>query len=134
MSRLKSSARLVGALNLSEKAKALEKAGNDGDIDKIRSDSLSLLEEFRSYGTGEAEKSDPGTDRPLIEKGELEEAFEGIREFAEAFDFGSANGILSQLEDYRMAEEDRKKYLKLKKMVEAADRDGIISTLVPDQK
>jgi signal transduction histidine kinase/CheY-like chemotaxis protein/HPt (histidine-containing phosphotransfer) domain-containing protein len=46
---LKSSARLIGAKELSAKAKALEDAAGKGDIEFIRDNNYELLSEYRSY-------------------------------------------------------------------------------------
>ena len=45
---LKSSARTIGALKLSDMAKALETAGKNGDEDTIKKETPKLLEEYRS--------------------------------------------------------------------------------------
>jgi CheY-like chemotaxis protein len=46
---LKSSAKLIGAMDLSEKARALEEAANNKDIDFIKDNNYELLSEYRSY-------------------------------------------------------------------------------------
>ena len=46
---LKSSAKVIGAMSLSEKAKALELAGNDGDLDFISKNHDDLLQMYRQY-------------------------------------------------------------------------------------
>ncbi len=47
---LKSSARVIGAVALSEAARDLEAAGNEGDIEKIISDTPGLLDSYNSFG------------------------------------------------------------------------------------
>ncbi|WP_170832684.1 response regulator [Butyrivibrio sp. INlla16] len=46
---LKSSARIIGARDLSEKARLLEEAGNRGDLDYIKDNNSELLEDYRKY-------------------------------------------------------------------------------------
>ncbi|WP_051208731.1 ATP-binding protein [Butyrivibrio sp. WCD3002] len=46
---LKSSARLIGAKNLSDKARELEEAANRDDIDFVRDNNYELISEYRSF-------------------------------------------------------------------------------------
>ena len=46
---LKSSARIIGAADLSEHAKLMETAANENDIEYIRNNNLKLLDEYRQY-------------------------------------------------------------------------------------
>jgi signal transduction histidine kinase/CheY-like chemotaxis protein/HPt (histidine-containing phosphotransfer) domain-containing protein len=48
---LKSSAKIIGAMKLSDMAKDLEKAANDKNIDFVRSNNMELLSSYRSYIT-----------------------------------------------------------------------------------
>ena len=102
---LKSSSRVIGANELSDRAKRLEDAGNSGYIDEIKNDTKPLLDLYRSYAEKlkpliEVEEDD--SDKPLIDEAELAEAFEAMRDAAATFDYDSMNFIFQSLDDYRL--------------------------------
>ena len=127
---LKSSARAVGALDLSEKAEYLEACGNGGDIDEIEMLTPGLLSLYRSYTT-RLEPLFAGEDegKPEISKDELEGAFATMKEFISASYFDSADDIMKMLEDYSIPEEYRNKYHEVKRLMAAVDRDGLLNIL-----
>ncbi|MBO5551531.1 MAG: response regulator, partial [Lachnospiraceae bacterium] len=115
---LKSSARLIGARELSELALEMENAGHsyqkaiaEGSLDSA-AEELALMEGktaelmalYRSY----KEKLSPVTGGdtggsgqeglPEISSGELDEILAGVREFAEAFDMDSVDSAMGMLE------------------------------------
>ncbi len=127
---LKSSAKAIGALDLSEKAKYLEACGNGGDIDEIEELTPGLLTLYRSY----IKKLEPlieqdGTDKPEISVDDLEGAFASIKEFVSASYFDSADDIMKMLEDYSIPEKYRPKYHDVKRLLAAVDRDGLLNIL-----
>ncbi len=127
---LKSSAKAVGALDLSEKAGHLEQCGNGGDIEEIEMLTPELLELYRSYITRfEPLFSEDNADKPEIPVDELEGAFASMKEFVEASYFDSADDIMKMLEDYSIPEECREKYTKVKRLLSAVDRDGLLNVL-----
>ena len=114
---LKSSSRIIGADELSDKAAKLEAAGNSDNIDEIRRETPSLLEFYRSY----ADKLKPfihveedKTDKPLIDEADLAEAFDAMRDAAATFDYDSLMFLLHSLDDYRLPDEaeERCKHIK----------------------
>ncbi|WP_024865274.1 response regulator [Butyrivibrio sp. FCS014] len=128
---LKSSAKAIGALDLSEKAKYLENCGNGGDIDEIEELTPELLELYRSYLTKLEpilEKEDDG-DKPMISEEELENAFASIKEFVSASYFDSADDIMGMLEGYSIPEGSKEKYREVKRLLSAVDRDGLLNVL-----
>ena len=114
---LKSSSRVIGALELSERAKRLEDAGNSGYIDEIQKDTKPLLELYRSFAEKlkpliETEEDD--SDKPLIDDGELTEAFEAMRDAAATFDYDTMMFIFQSLDEYRLPENKSEKYKQIK--------------------
>ncbi len=114
---LKSSARVIGAAELSEKARRLEDAGNSGYFDEIQHDTEPLLELYRSY----AEKLSPliqteedDSDKPLIDEDALLEAYEAMKEAAAAFDYDSIEFVFQSLDEYRLPEDEAARYKKIK--------------------
>lgn len=127
---LKSSARAVGALDLAERAEYLEMCGNNGNLADIEALTPPLLALYRSY----LKKLEPlfaGDDsgKELISSEELEGAFASIREFVSASYFDSADDIIQMLENYRIPDEQKKKYAEVKRLLSAVDRDGLLNIL-----
>ncbi|MBE5827179.1 MAG: response regulator [Butyrivibrio sp.] len=128
---LKSSARAIGALDLSEKAKYLENCGNGGDIDEIEELTPDLLELYRSYLTKLEpiiEKED-NENKPMISPEELENGLASIKEFVSASYFDSADDIMAMLEGYSIPDEYREKMRDVKRLLSAVDRDGLLNIL-----
>jgi CheY-like chemotaxis protein len=127
---LKSSARAVGALDLSEKAEYLEQCGNSGDTDEIEMLTPGLLELYRSYITRlEGLFNEEESDKPQIPAEELENAFASIKEFVSASYFDSADDIMKMLEDYKIPDEYKGKFHTVKRLLSAVDRDGLLNVL-----
>lgn len=115
---LKSSARLVGAGELSEKAFELETAGRNSDTDLIAEKTPEILKE---YGDIEAALSKVFGDmekdvKPLIDTDELNHRLTELSELLETFDFDTAKELFGTLSEYSMPEkfEDTYKLLKAK--------------------
>lgn len=129
---LKSAARTIGALKLSDMAAHLERAGNEKNIEEIAQKTPALLESYRSYkeqiapAMADDKKND---ERPEISIEELESAFQGMKEFIEASYFDSADDIMKMLADYKIPDEYEDKYKEIKKLLAAVDRDGLLRIL-----
>ena len=132
---LKSSARLVGALELSSQAAHLEECGNNGDIREIRDKLPALTGLLRKYTyllaslAGVTLSQTDEADKPDIDPDEIEGAFLSIKDYAEAFDFDGAENIINELEKYKLPEKYRDKVKKLSEMIRNIDRDGLLNSL-----
>ena len=127
---LKSSARAIGALDLAERAEYLENCGNGGDIEEIEMLTPKLLELYRSYTKRlEILFKEDESDKEPISPQELENAFESMKEFVSASYFDSADDIMAMLDNYAIPEEYKEKYNKVKKLLAAVDRDGLLNIL-----
>ena len=129
---LKSSARVVGAKELSERAKRLEDAGNSGYINEIKECTAELLELYSSY----AEKLAPlykveedNSNKPLIDENELAEAFEAMKEIAASFDYDSLMFVFQSLDDYRLPESEANRYKQIKDAAVKLDWEKINALL-----
>lgn len=125
---LKSTAKIVGAAELSEKARRLEEAGNAGRIDEIRLDHPSLMELYLTY----AEKLSPlipqeenESEKPQIDMDELAEAFEAMGELTAAFDLDSLQFIFESLDGYRLPEKESALYKEIKEAAAVPDWDKV---------
>lgn len=124
---LKSSARIIGALELSEMAKNLEDAGNKEDRDFINSHVDELLDEYRSFTeklSGLEEEEDTSDKEPISED-DLAEAYGALKEVIPMMDYDAVESILEDLKAYALPKEDAKRMKELSKMLTAFDWDGM---------
>jgi len=121
---LKSAARLVGALELSEDAKHLEAAGDNNDVHEIEQKTPALLSKYRSYkpvlakvfGGGEED-----TSLPEISVADLHEMYSLIKGFADDFDLDNIDKMMEEAKKFRIPEAEREKFEKIKECVTNAD-------------
>ncbi len=117
---LKSASRLVGALELSKKARLLEEAGNEGNIGYIEKNTDELLAKLRDFTRilkPILEKGENEDTRPAIDETELVETFLAIAEYADAMDYDSIEMLLGYLKDYSLPEKEKERYNKLKTLL-----------------
>ncbi len=126
---LKSSARLIGAMQLSAMAAELEEKGNEENLLFIKEKTPTLLEKYRGYKEKLSAADKEKNDLPQIPKEELEDALRSIRELVEAFDFKTAEDIMGMLEGYSIPKEAKPKYDRLLKLMAALDREEILKFL-----
>jgi DegV family protein with EDD domain len=126
---LKSSARLVGALDLSEEAFALEKAGKGSDIDYILANHPQLMTEYKILVDGLASEFGTTEDLPDIPQDVLIDAYAGLYEFAQAKDFELARMVLGSVKEYKLPAEDAARFEKIQNCLSGMDWDGIMDLL-----
>ncbi len=128
---LKSTSRVIGALELGEFAAKLEKAGDQGDTETLGRELPKLIAKYRKL----AEELEPlnehinpeDDDRPLITMDELNEAYRTLSEFCEGFDFDSVVHVAQSLEGYRIPEDEATRVDAIIKAVDNFDYE-----LIPD--
>ena len=127
---LKSTSHTVGATGISELAKALERAGDDGDVETIRRDTPRLLEMYRSlkapldaiFTPGGAEDAEP---LPPLSEEELAEALRSMRDMSAMFDYDSVVMVMDMLGKYTIPEARRAACERLRDAVSRCDWDAI---------
>lgn len=111
---LKSSARIIGASELSERAARLEDAGNRRYIEEIEKDTPTLLALYRACGemlaSLDAQEEKEQEDLPEIDEASLAEAYEAIKEMAASFDYDSIQLILEELAGSRVPKEKAERH------------------------
>lgn len=128
---LKSTARIMGARELSALAEALEKAGNENDTEMINKETGNLLSIFRSYSEKlsrlKEKAADVETDdkKDPISEDELGSAYEALKEFIPQMDYDAVEMILSELKEYDLPDKDRQIFDRLEKMLPALDWEGM---------
>ncbi|MCR4896229.1 MAG: response regulator [Lachnospiraceae bacterium] len=131
---LKSSARLIGAFELSAEALELETAGREGETDLIRERTAGIIEKYEWFYEKLDEvfsipKDAKTDDRPLLSKEELEDNLSEMAELLEAFDMDTAKELLDSLEEYRLPEECLELYESLKAQMAELNRDGCLELI-----
>ncbi len=121
---IKSTSRLIGAVELGALAEELELAGKSGDTEKLYSRHEELLTRIRALGNALS----PFIKKealPLISKEELNEAYTLIREFMSVEDYESTIGVIESLKEYSYPDSEIKRCLALKKAAADFDYDKI---------
>ncbi|SDB05465.1 Signal transduction histidine kinase [Pseudobutyrivibrio sp. YE44] len=121
---LKSSSKIIGAMEIGSLAEELEKAGNDNNLDAINSYTDQLLSYHKALGVAlkrYMKSEDSAEDKPEITRDKLKEAYDALKEIGMLFDYDSAQSIIEVLEDYRMPEDEAEKYEAIKKALNNAD-------------
>ena len=134
---LKSSARLVGAGELSKDAEALEMAGKEDNIAYIRENHAHAMEEYLLlkeaiaplFKEDETEDGDGGSDKPVADEYLMEGIYEGLREAAQAMDCDMVEEILKEIEGYTIPDGERERFTRVKEKADMLDYDGIIEAL-----
>ena len=126
---LKSSFRIIGALEMSKLAESLENAGNKDDkeyIDKYTDDLLKDYMEFKDkLSRLDSEDREDDSDKQEISKDELEDAYGALREMIPQMDYDAVEMILDQLKEYRLPKEDKDKMSEMAKKLKVFDWEGM---------
>ncbi|MBR3306477.1 MAG: response regulator [Lachnospiraceae bacterium] len=107
---LKSTSRVIGALELGDLAERLEDAGNAGDTETLDRELPELLMQYRKLAEELAplnEADDDGEDeRPLITPEELQEVYGKLSAFCDDFDYDCVVDEVEVLKGFRIPEEE----------------------------
>ena len=121
---LKSTSRLIGALELSAMAENLEKAANQKDIKEIKNHHQELLDLFLSFKNKlkelTEEKSD-GEAKPLISEEELSAQINKLISCADTFDIDGLDMVISHLSEFSLPLDFSQKFDKIQKSIEKVD-------------
>ncbi len=122
---LKSSARIIGASLLSEKARLLEDAGKSGDRAYIDANTEELLVLYREYSERLKGLNEEGDDKDPMSPEDIEDAYNALLEFIPGMDYDAVEMVLSQVEEYSLPEKDRSRFGEIKKKLKILDWDGM---------
>ncbi len=129
---LKSSARVIGATQLSSRAERLEQAGKEEDIAFIRENTQNLLDEYCAYEqilSPIRSASDTDEDKEPIAEEDLAEAIEAIRELIPDMDYDSVEMIIDDLMTHAMPKEYEELFTSLRRQLKELDWDGMAGRL-----
>ncbi|MCR5747931.1 MAG: response regulator [Lachnospiraceae bacterium] len=126
---LKSSARLIGATGIGERAQLLENAGKNMDIDYIRENHKGFITEYLGHKSVLAEvfaENVTENDKPEADSGLMETVYEEIRLAAEEMDIERLEGIFGEMESYSIPNDTRDKFDEIQESMQKYDYDEII--------
>lgn len=129
---LKSSARLIGALDLSEKAFKLEMAGKNNDLEFIHANTAEVLFIYKYvydrlhefYEENETEEA-PQVEKEAIPEEELAEAYNVLKDIVEQMDYDGACDVIETLKEYLLPQADAEKVSKLSSALQIFDWDAM---------
>ncbi|MCR4740890.1 MAG: response regulator [Lachnospiraceae bacterium] len=121
---LKTSARIIGADELSELSLRMEEAGNHDDRDFIEDNIEKLLSDYRGYKEILArldENKEDDTKKEEIPEDVLKEAREALRELVDRMDYDGVEMVIKEVGAYRLSGETKQQFDSLKKALKRVD-------------
>lgn len=125
---LKSASRQIGAISLSEKAAAMEKAGNAREVEQIRQCTDEMLQQYRGYLSilepFFSEQQEDDTGKQDISPDMLRKLFAGMRDALDNLDIDGMESVISKMNQYHYEEWEQELFGQLKSAVEEIDVDS----------
>ena len=124
---LKSSARIIGALNLAEDAQALENAGKSENIEFIRSHHEAFLERLLKFKDilSDVFTEEEETGKDIADEAVLTKAFEEMRIAAVEMDCDRLEEVIARLREYQIPEDRKNLVDDLRAATELFDYDKV---------
>lgn len=125
---LKSASKQIGAVSLSEKAAAMEQAGNTKDVEQIRRCTDEMLQQYREYLAVlepfflEEQKED-NDKKQNISPDKLYELFADMRDALDNLDIDCMETVINTMDEYCYAGWQKELFGQLKNAVEVIDVD-----------
>ena len=125
---LKSTARIIGAMQLSMFSAAMERAGNNGGEEYIRREHKAFLEEYKKLGNLLSENVFRG-EKEIISEEDLSDVYLAMLEYALAEDYTLLEITMDSLNKYELLSDDAGRIAKIKKCLMKLDYEGILAVL-----
>ena len=124
---LKTSARIIGAMELSQLCQMLEDAGHKENIIFIRLNNEHMLCEYKSFEDLlhpllELSQEDESQKEPIPDE-ELADAYQALKEVVPMMDYDSVEMILEQVKEYRLPDKDQERMKELEKLLKQFEWD-----------
>ena len=126
---MKSSARMIGAMELGEEAQRLEQAGGNGDWAFILERHEAYLQKLRALGDRLSDAFPAEDGRPDADEEMMEDALEEIRSAAEERDGDRLMDVFTEMNDYRIPGSRTKLWEALSEASENGDYEEILKLL-----
>ncbi|MBR6469432.1 MAG: DegV family EDD domain-containing protein, partial [Lachnospiraceae bacterium] len=127
---LKSSAKLVGATELSKKAERLEMAGKENDIRYIKDHHESAMNDYLSYREAlDHIFSGADTGKPVADEFIMESIYDELHDAAENMDCDKVEAIMKEISGYAIPETEKEKFDLIRQKADNLDYDGMLEAL-----
>lgn len=132
---LKSGLRLIGAEGLGDMAQHLENAGKERDLSYIRAHHAPFLAECRELKAllaGVCAEEESGEEKPMADPTLLREMYSELKTAAEEMSSDDLEELFAEMDQYRLPEEHRALYGKLKAAADNFEYETILSLIPPE--
>ena len=132
---LKSSAKLVGAIELSDAAFGLEMAGKEGNVRYIKEHHGIFMDQYVKYHDilseifEETATDDDPKDKSPADTDQMADLYGMIRDAAEEMDCDAIEDALERIADYDLPIEEREKFEVIREKALKFDYEGILEIL-----
>ncbi len=141
---LKSTSRVIGALDLGEEAWVLEQAGDAADTETLVNNTPGLLAHLDDikgrleevFATGESTGPKEKSDEPPMDDVTLKEGYQALADFVAAMDYDDSSFVLSEMEDNALPEAHAARIRDLRSALDVLDWERmtqIISEVLDDR-
>ena len=127
---LKSSARIIGASELSDMAFALEQAGNEKNTELIEEKTDELIEKYLKIASDieAGNKPEESSDKTPADEATLKDAYSSIYELGSMMDYDSIEMILGQLDNYSFDSVNEARVNKIKEGLNELNWEKVVQT------
>ncbi len=126
---VKSSCRIVGAMEIAELAAQLEEAGKKNNLEFIDENADKFLAQYESFKEKlkglKVVSTDADDNKEPIPESELQDAYAALKEVIPMMDYDAVSMIVDGLMEYKLPDEDAEKIYDLSKMLKVFDWDGM---------
>ncbi len=126
---LKSSSRLVGVLDVGDKAEALEMAGKQENTEFILANHESMMKEYAAIHEALRSEYETEEEFPEIPETMLADAYASLYEFAQMKDYEMAKMVIESLKEYRLPPDDEDRFKKIQNFLSNMEWDKIIDLI-----
>ena len=126
---LKSSSRLIGAMELGTEAESLEKAGKESDIDYIKANHDSVMKDYEAIKDALAVEFGSTEDLPEISPDTMLEAYQALKEFSIAMDYETCKMVMESVQEYKLPSGDKERFDRIRDLLAVMDWEKIQAEL-----
>ena len=126
---VKSSCRIIGAMEIADLAAQLEEAGKKNNLEFIDENADKFLAQYESFKEKlkglKVVSTDVDDNNEPIPESELQDAYAALKEVIPMMDYDAVSMIVDGLMEYKLPDEDAEKIYDLSKMLKVFDWDGM---------
>ena len=121
---LKSSSRLIGAMDMSQKAAYLEEKSEHSEVDEIRANHSALMELYGSFKEKLAaivKEEESDTQKPELSDSELKEKLARLKECADKLDMDGMDEVMEEFSNFAIPTSFTDKFVKIRTAADNVD-------------